>query len=133
MNKYDIYQIIKSKKINLFKLYAEAESVLDKRMKIQNDGVAYSGMDFIKYIPDQTDRTTKSKKYGYIWSDIEIVYFGESNYGLDSYGLDNFINKREARTETGKHIKSVFRILNSVESDVNDFGTQNCNYTKKSA
>ena len=133
MNKYDIYEIIKSKKINLFKQYAEAESVCDKRMKIQNDGVSYSGMDFIKYIPDASDKTLYAKKMGYYWSDIEILYFGESNYGLDSYGLDHFINKRPARTETGKHIKSVFRILNSVESDVNDFGTQHCNYTKKSA
>ena len=29
MNKYDIYNIIKAKKIILFKEYAEAESVLD--------------------------------------------------------------------------------------------------------
>ena len=130
MNKYDIYNIIKAKKIILFKEYAESESVLDKRMTIQNDGVAYSGMDFIKYIPDETDRTEKSKKYGYFWSDMEVVYFGESNYGLDSFGINDFIHKREARTETGKHIKSVFRVLNSIESDVNDFNTKS---NKKSA
>ena len=133
MNKYDIYEILKSKRINLFKQYAEAESVLDKRMKIQNDGVSYSGMDFIKYIPDASDRTLYAKKRGHYWSDIEIVYFGESNYGLDSFGLDELVYKRQARTETGKHIQSVFRILNSIESDVNNFGTQFCNYTKKSA
>jgi len=130
MNKYDIYNIIKTKKIILFKEYAEAESVLDKRMTIQNDGVSYSGMDFIKYIPDETDRTEKSKKYGYFWSDMEIVYFGESNYGLDSFGLDNFIYKREARSELGKHVKSVFKVLNAIESDVNDFNTKS---NKKSA
>ena len=133
MNKHDIYKIIKSKKINLFKQYAEAESVLDKRMKIQNDGISYSGMDFIKYIPDATDRTSDAKKRGHYWSDMEIVYFGESNYGLDSFGLDELVYKREARTEKGKHIKTVFKILNSVESDVYDFGTQYCNYKKKSA
>ena len=133
MNKHDIYKIIKSKKINLFKQYAEAESVLDKRMKIQNDGISYSGMDFIKYIPDVTDRTSDAKKRGHYWSDMEIVYFGESNYGLDSFGLDELVYKREARTEKGKHIKTVFKILNSIESDVYDFGTQYCNYKKKSA
>jgi len=133
MNKHDIYEIIKSKRINLFKQYAEAESVLDKRMKIQNDGVSYSGMDFIKYIPDESDRNLYAKKRGHYWSDIEIVYFGETNYGLDSFGIDRLVYKRQARTETGKHIQSVFRILNSIESDVNNFGTQFCNYTKKSA
>ena len=117
MNKNDVYQIIEEQKIFLFKKYAEAESVLDKRMKIQNDGVSYSGMDFIKYVPDKTDRNESAKSRGYYWPDVCILYFGKQS----SYGLDDFIIKREARTTTGQHIRSAFRVLNNVECNVQTF------------
>ena len=50
MNKSNINEIIENHKIDLFTKYAEAESKVDARMKIQNDGVSYSGKNFIKYI-----------------------------------------------------------------------------------
>jgi hypothetical protein len=130
MNKSNINEIIENHKIDLFTKYAEAESKVDARMKIQNDGVSYSGKNFIKYIPDETDRTEKAKKRGEYWSDLEILYWGKNDL---PYGTDSFILKREARTTVGQHIKSIFRTLNSIESDVQYFGTKDCNYTKKSA
>ncbi len=117
MNKNDIYNIIEKQKVVLFRKYAEAESVVDKRMKIKNDGVSYSGMDFIKYIPNASDKTQYAKSRGHYWSDVEILYFGETN----CFGLDSFIYKRQARTETGKHIKTAFKILNNVECGVQNF------------
>ena len=120
MNKQNIYDILKRQKVILFKKYVEAESKADPRMKAKNDGVSYSGANFIKYVPDETDRTKKAKSFGYYWSDLEILYWDDTEF---SYGTEEFVFKREARTPLGQHIRSVFRVLNLVEQDVKAFGT----------
>ena len=129
MRKYDIETILERHKINLFRKYAEEESKQDPRMKIQINGVAYGGADFIKYVPNETDRTKESKQLGHYWSDVEIIYFDNNT----SYGIDEFVRKRNALTKTGQHIRSVFRAFNWVECDIADFGTKHCSYTKKTA
>tara|TARA_E500000318_G_C3392270_1_gene146436 strand:- start:43 stop:501 length:459 start_codon:yes stop_codon:yes gene_type:complete len=120
MNKQNIYDILERQKVILFKKYVKAESKADPRMKAKNDGVSYSGANFIKYVPDETDRTKKAKSYGYYWSDVEILYWDDNEF---SYGTEEFVFKREARTPLGQHIRSVFRVLNLVEQDVQAFGT----------
>ena len=130
MNKSNINQIIQNHKIDLLETYAKAESVVDARMKVQNDGVSYSGKNFIKYIPDESDKTLSAKSKGHYWSDVVILYWDKNDL---PYGTDSFILKREARTTVGQHIKSIFRTLNSIECDVQDFGTKHCKYSKKSA
>jgi len=124
MKKSDVYEIIEEKKISLWKLYVEEEGKADPRMKAKNDGSSYSGMDFIKYVPDETDQTEQNKKRGYWWgSEVYIFYWGDKTLTLP-YGADKFIYGRTPRTETGKHIKSVLKIINSIESDVQAHGTQ---------
>ena len=43
MNKNDVYAILDEQRVALFSKYCESESKVDKRLTIQNDGVAYSG------------------------------------------------------------------------------------------
>ena len=68
MNKNDVYAILDEQRVTLFSKYCESESKVDKRLTIQNDGVAYSGMDFIKYVPNWICRLSSLKVY-LIWSD----------------------------------------------------------------
>ena len=134
MRKHDIETIIERHKLNLFKNYCEAESKQDPRMKIQNDGVAYGGANFIKYMPNKDDVAyAKANHSVYSWFEDreEIIYFDSKTSGGDSYGVDEFVKKRKALTTMGQHIKSVFRALAWVECDVSDFGTKDCSYTKK--
>ena len=56
MNKQDVYSILNENRINLFQKYCEAESSVDKRLTIKNDGVAYSGQNFIRFVPNEADR-----------------------------------------------------------------------------
>lgn len=124
MRKSDVYDIIEEKKISLWKLYVEEEGKADPRMKAQNDGVSYGGADFIKYVPDETDKTKENYKRGYWWSsDMYCIYWDDKTTILP-YGATRFIFGRTPRTETGKYIKSVFKVINSIESDVQAFGTQ---------
>ena len=105
MNKQNIYDILKRQKIILFKKYVEAESKADPRMKAKNDGVSYSGANFIKYVPDETDRTKKAKSFGYYdGEDLEILYWDDTEF---SYGTEEFVFKREARTPLGFKILEV--------------------------
>jgi len=124
MRKSDVYDIIEKKKISLWKLYVEEEGKADPRMKAKNDGVSYGGADFIKYVPDETDKTKDNWKRGYWWSsNMYCIYWHKDDLSLP-YGADSFIYGRTPRTETGKHIKSILKIINSIESDVQVFGTQ---------
>jgi len=125
MKKSDVYDIIEEKKVNLWRLYVEAEGEADPRMKAQNDGHSYSGMDFIKYVPNETDKTKEAWKRGYWWSsDMYCIYWDDKTTILP-YGATTFIFGRTPRTETGKYVKSVMKVINSIESDVKNFGTQN--------
>lgn len=122
MRKSDVYDIIEKKKIDLWKLYVEAEGKADPRMKAKNDGTSYGGADFIKYVPDETDKTEDNRKRGYWWSSsVYCVYWNKEDTKLP-YDADRFILGRPSRTETGKHIRSTFRILNYVETSVYNFG-----------
>ena len=113
MNKQDMYSILNENRINLFQKYCEAESSVDKRLTIKNDGVAYSGMDFIKYVPNEEDR----KKQWY--PDVVILYWGKNDCGgTSTFGLVDFVISREPKTELGKHVRSVFRVLANVECAV---------------
>lgn len=113
MNKQDVYAILNENRINLFQKYCEVESAVDKRLTIQNDGKAYGGQNFIKFVPNKADR---KKHY---WSDVAIIYWGQkSSCGSMAFGMSEFIHKRDAKTKTGQHIKSVFRVLGNVEGDV---------------
>jgi len=124
MRKSDVYDIIEEKKISLWKLYVEEEGKADPRMKAKNDGVSYGGADFIKYVPDETDKTKEAWKRGYFWSsNIYCIYWDDKTTILP-YGATTFIFGRTPRTETGKYVKSVFKVINSIESDVQAFGTQ---------
>ncbi len=124
MRKSDVYDIIEEKKLDLWKLYVEEEGKADPRMKAKNDGVSYGGADFIKYVPNETDKTKENWKRGYWWSsDVYCIYW-HKNDTITPYLTDKFVLGRPPRTETGKHIKSVFKVINSIESNVQDFGTQ---------
>jgi hypothetical protein len=124
MRKSDVYDIIEEKKISLWKLYVEEEGKADPRMKAKNDGVSYGGADFIKYVPDETDKTKEAWKRGYFWSsNIYCIYWDDKTTILP-YEATTFIFGRTPRTETGKYVKSVFKVINSIESDVQAFGTQ---------
>ncbi len=124
MRKSDVYDIIEEKKLDLWKLYVEEEGKADPRMKAKNDGVSYGGADFIKYVPNETDKTKENWKRGYWWSsDVYCIYWHKDDLSLP-YDADIFILGRPPRTETGKHIRSVFKMINSIESDVQAFGTQ---------
>ena len=113
MNKQDVYAILDENRINLFQKYCEVESAVDKRLTVQNDGKAYGGQNFIKFVPNKADR---KKHY---WSDVAIIYWGKkTSCGSMAFGMSEFIDKRTAKTKTGQHIKSVFRVLGNVEGDV---------------
>ena len=114
MNKQDVYSILDENRINLFQKYCEVESAVDKRLTVQNDGIAYGGQNFIRFVPNKADR---KKHY---WSDVEIIYWGKktSDGMCHADYMTRFIHRRNAKTKTGQHIKSVFKILGYVESDV---------------
>ena len=124
MRKSDVYDIIEEKKISLWKLYVEEEGKADPRMKAQNDGFSYDGADFIKYVPDETDKTKENYKRGYWWSSEMYCIYWDDKTTILPYGVTRFIFGRTPRTETGKHIRSVFKMINSIESDIQAFGTQ---------
>lgn len=124
MRKSDVYDIIEEKKISLWKLYVEEEGKADPRMKAKNDGVSYGGADFIKYVPDETDKTKEAWKKGYWWSSSVYCIYWDNKTTILPYGATEFIFGRTPRTETGKYVKSVFKVINSIESDVQAFGTQ---------
>ncbi len=125
MRKSDVYDIIEEKKLDLWKLYVEEEGKADPRMKAKNDGVSYGGADFIKYVPNETDKTKENWKRGYWWSSDMYCIYWHKNDTITPYYTDTFVLGRPPRTETGKHIKSVFKVINSIESNVQYFGTQN--------
>ena len=113
MNKQDMYSILNENRINLFQKYCEAESSVDKRLTIKNDGVAYSGQNFIKFVPNEADRKN------HYWSDVIIIYWGKkTSCGSMAFGMSEFILKRDAKTKIGQHIKSTFEVLGWVEGDV---------------
>ena len=125
MRKSDVYDIIEEKKMDLWKLYVKEEGKADPRMKAKNDGVSYGGADFIKYVPDETDKTKENWKRGYWWSSDMYCVYWHKNDTITPYCTNTFVLGRPPRTETGKHIRSVFKVINSIESDVQYFGTQN--------
>ena len=125
MKKSDVYDIIEEKKVNLWRLYVEEEGKADPRMKAQNDGHSYSGMDFIKYVPNETDKTTEAWKRGYWWSSDMYCIYWDDKTTIMPHEASTFIFGRTPRTETGKYVKSVLKVINSIESDVQLFGTQN--------
>lgn len=122
MRKSDVYDILEKNKIDLWKLYVEAEGKADPRMRAKNDGSSYGGADFIKYVPDETDKKDYYWKRGYWWSsDVYCVYWHKDDTRLPYYA-DQFILGRPSRTETGKHVRSALKMLNKVESSIYNFG-----------